>query len=71
LVPVGSARKKRLPGRFALVTELNLITEEEGFVEMPIRIEHAARAGTLPLHHRDLFDRLLGAQAQRKRFDSQ
>ncbi len=36
----------------------------EGFQEIPVASEHAIRAGLLPLHHRDPFDRLLVAQAQ-------
>jgi PIN domain nuclease of toxin-antitoxin system len=31
---------------------------------LPIERAHALRAGALPLHHRDPFDRLLIAQAQ-------
>lgn len=37
---------------------------EEGFEPLPISFEHAERAGGLPLHHTDPFDRLLIAQAQ-------
>jgi PIN domain nuclease of toxin-antitoxin system len=48
----------------SLTTELPRYTEEEGFEELPISMEHAIRAGLLPLHHRDPFDRLLVAQAQ-------
>ena len=33
-------------------------------VELPIAIGHAMKAGRLPLHHRDPFDRMLVAQAQ-------
>jgi PIN domain nuclease of toxin-antitoxin system len=33
------------------------------FAELPITSEHARRAGELPPHHRDPFDRLLVAQA--------
>jgi PIN domain nuclease of toxin-antitoxin system len=40
------------------------LVEREGFAELPIGLEHAVRAGLLPLHHRDPFDRLLVAQAQ-------
>jgi PIN domain nuclease of toxin-antitoxin system len=47
-----------------LVMELAHHVEEEGFVELPISIAQATRAGLLPLHHRDPFDRLLVAQAQ-------
>ncbi len=35
-----------------------------GFVALPIDLEHAFGAGTLPTHHRDPFDRMLIAQAQ-------
>lgn len=48
----------------ALATELSRYTEEEGFAESPISMDQAVRAGMLPLHHRDPFDRLLVAQAQ-------
>ncbi len=47
-----------------LVVELGRFVEQEGFMELPIGIEQAARAGLLPAHHRDPFDRLLVAQAQ-------
>jgi PIN domain nuclease of toxin-antitoxin system len=35
-----------------------------GFVPLPITLEHAHRAGLLPVTHRDPFDRMLAAQAQ-------
>jgi PIN domain nuclease of toxin-antitoxin system len=38
--------------------------EVQGFSELPVASEHAIRAGLLPLHHRDPFDRMLAAQAQ-------
>lgn len=47
-----------------LLTDLKRYLAEEGFVEVAISIEHATRAGLLPPHHRDPFDRLLVAQAQ-------
>ena len=37
---------------------------EEGFSELPIDSAHAIRAGLLPRHHNDPFDRILAAQAQ-------
>src|ERR1700738_2717126 len=37
--------------------------EEHGILELPISNRHAIAGGTLPLHHRDPFDRLLIAQA--------
>ena len=48
----------------SLVVDLPRQAEQEGFVELPISVEQATRAGLLPLHHRDPFDRLLVAQAQ-------
>jgi PIN domain nuclease of toxin-antitoxin system len=35
-----------------------------GFVELPIAARHARRSASLPLHHRDPFDRMLVAQAE-------
>jgi len=36
----------------------------QAFSELPIESSHSIRAGLLPLHHRDPFDRMLAAQAQ-------
>ena len=38
--------------------------KELGARSLEIRADHAIRAGGLPLHHRDPFDRMLIAQAQ-------
>lgn len=38
--------------------------EASGFDPLPVSLRHAERAGALPLHHRDPFDRMLIAQAQ-------
>jgi PIN domain nuclease of toxin-antitoxin system len=46
------------------VLELERHMDEENFLQQPITIEQSIRAGMLPLHHRDPFDRLLVAQAQ-------
>ena len=35
-----------------------------GVTELPLRLAHAALAGSLPFHHRDPFDRLIIVQAQ-------
>ena len=48
----------------SLVMDLSNRIDQEGFVELPINLEQATRAGLLPMHHRDPFDRLLIAQAQ-------
>jgi PIN domain nuclease of toxin-antitoxin system len=47
----------------SLVQDLAAIVRREGFAELPISLEHAVRAGLLPMHHKDPFDRLLVAQA--------
>jgi PIN domain nuclease of toxin-antitoxin system len=47
-----------------LLSGLTQRLQREGFTELPISIAQATRAGLLPLHHRDPFDRLLVAQAQ-------
>jgi PIN domain nuclease of toxin-antitoxin system len=38
--------------------------ERQGFLPLSISLDHAERAGLLPPHHRDPFDRMLIAQAQ-------
>jgi PIN domain nuclease of toxin-antitoxin system len=48
----------------SLVERLEEAVTGQAFLELPISIDHAIRAGLLPLHHRDPFDRLLVAQAQ-------
>lgn len=47
-----------------LIHGLDREIQEEGFVELPVSIEHALRAGSLTGSHRDPFDRMLIAQAQ-------
>ncbi len=47
-----------------LVHALEREIEKEGFVELPISMEHALLAGSLGSPHKDPFDRLLIAQAQ-------
>ena len=47
-----------IPGSLAAICEL------ERFSLLPIEPFHAEQAASLPLHHRDPFDRMLVAQAQ-------
>jgi len=47
-----------------LISGLEGAMADQLFVELPITLDHAVRAGLLPLHHRDPFDRLLVAQSQ-------
>jgi len=51
-------------GKLEAPDSLDAIVEEEGFSHLPITFFHGEQAGTLPLHHRDPFDRMLIAQAQ-------
>jgi PIN domain nuclease of toxin-antitoxin system len=47
-----------------IVADLGDQVSHGGFTELPVSIAHAVRAGLLPRHHGDPFDRLLVAQAQ-------
>ncbi|PIE02647.1 MAG: hypothetical protein CSA81_06145 [Acidobacteria bacterium] len=40
------------------------VVVSQGFLPLPIDFIHAEKAGVLPKHHRDPFDRMLVAQAQ-------
>jgi PIN domain nuclease of toxin-antitoxin system len=51
-------------GRLALAdVDIEAEIPANGFVELPITAGHAFRAGALPRHHADPFDRMLVAQA--------
>ena len=47
-----------------LLDRLEEYLSEQGFLALPITLEHGARAGLLVQHHKDPFDRMLVAQAQ-------
>ena len=53
----------KLPGAAAVVEAMPACFTEIGFALLDINAAHAKRAGGLPPHHRDPFDRLLVAQA--------
>lgn len=48
----------------SILDGLDRLMQQEAFSELPITLEMAVRAGLLPVHHRDPFDRMLVAQAQ-------
>ena len=50
-------------GRIVLL-ELERRLQDEGMSPLPISLAHAREAGSLPLVHRDPFDRMLVAQAR-------
>lgn len=56
------AIKSRL-GRVRLPRPFSEGVDDSGFIELPIRFEHAAAVEILPLHHSDPFDRMLLAQS--------
>jgi len=53
----------KLPDAQAIAGDIAGAIAEEGFNELAVSVEHAERAGRLPGHHRDPFDRMLIAQA--------
>jgi PIN domain nuclease of toxin-antitoxin system len=54
-------------GKLETPEALGVAAIEEGFKPLPITFDHAERAGSLPPHHRDPFDRMLVAQALTER----
>lgn len=50
-------------GRIVAKVGVETVLNDYGFRELPILIRHADKVRSLPLHHRDPFDRLLVAQA--------
>ena len=53
----------KLPSAEALALDIPGAIAAEGFEELPITVNDAARAGSLPIPHNDPFDRMLIAQA--------
>ena len=58
------ARLGKLPGAMDVATDVAGCLARQGFLELPISVLHAQRAGGLRIDHRDPFDRMLIAQAQ-------
>ncbi|MCY4654413.1 MAG: type II toxin-antitoxin system VapC family toxin [Dehalococcoidia bacterium] len=56
-------RLGRLPSADALAYDIGAYIAGQGFDEMAITVDDVSRAGALPGHHRDPFDRMLIAQA--------
>lgn len=50
-------------GRLSLPDTIEAGVEASGFEKLVVTFAHAERVATLPLHHRDPFDRILVAQA--------
>ena len=58
---------KHAAGKLRFERPIREEVELADFTPLAITFEHAERAARLPLHHRDLFDRMLIAQAQLER----
>jgi PIN domain nuclease of toxin-antitoxin system len=57
-------RLGKLPIAADLANDFAQCIEGEGFEPLEITVDHATRAGLLPEHHKDPFDRMLIAQSQ-------
>ncbi len=66
---VWEAEIKAAAGKLVVPENLLEALEAEHFVELAITARHATEAARLPLLHRDPFDRMLVAQAQREGFE--
>lgn len=53
----------KLPDAQTIANDIAGAIAAEGFDELAISVRHAERAGNLPAHHRDPFDRMLISQA--------
>ena len=53
----------KLLGAGALAMNVAGVLASQGFLELPITVQHGQAAGSLPGPHRDPFDRMLIAQA--------
>jgi PIN domain nuclease of toxin-antitoxin system len=54
----------KLPEAKQIVEQYSDILRQAKFIEMAIATDHALRAGSLPIAHRDPFDRMIMAQAE-------
>jgi PIN domain nuclease of toxin-antitoxin system len=54
----------KLPEAKQIVEEYSQILHRAKFIELAITSAHALRAGSLPIAHRDPFDRMIMAQAE-------
>jgi PIN domain nuclease of toxin-antitoxin system len=56
-------RVGKLPGAALIVSDIEASVRRQGFEPLAVTMRHGQRAGSLPGHHRDPFDRMLIAQA--------
>lgn len=58
---------KHATGKLKTPDDLPGLLAANNFMELPVTIDHAMEVKSLPLHHRDPFDRMLAAQARTDR----
>jgi PIN domain nuclease of toxin-antitoxin system len=56
-------RLGKLPQAAPIVADIATAIADEGFLDLPISVQHGQASGALPPIHRDPFDRMLAAQA--------
>lgn len=54
---------KRSLGRLRFKGRIRALAAQAGLVELPVTARYAELSATLPMHHKDPFDRMLVAQA--------
>ena len=64
VVAVWELAIKRVSGKLEAPDNLEASVVGQGYANLPITFRHAELAASLPLYHRDPFDRMLIAQAQ-------
>ena len=55
---------KRARGKLTAPDNLAAMVDLKNFTHLPLTYHHAEQSASLPMHHRDPFDRFLVAQAQ-------
>ena len=57
------ARIGKLPNAVAVASDIQAVLTEQGFRSLAVTVAHGQTAGSLPVPHKDPFDRMLMAQA--------
>ena len=60
-------RLGKLPLAPTVAANVMACIRSQGFIPLPVTVDHGQRAGALPGSHKDPFDRMLIAQAQAER----
>jgi PIN domain nuclease of toxin-antitoxin system len=63
-VVIWEIRIKQAIGKLEIAPDFYPVIKNQGFDLLPITVDHAMAVGELPMSHRDLFDRMIIAQAK-------